>query len=258
MKKLTLITTCLSGVLFTVNANANANDILTGDTRLACEALLCLSSPHRPGECNSAIRKYFSIKHKKWHKTVTARRNFLKLCPSSNEPNMPALVNAIAEGAGRCDPEYLNSKLTKKMVKRVCIMNEERGEYSCSDTVINTISPEKPHYCKVYDEHEYTDFNTRYIGKPNEGGFWANGIDYDSKLASYNALQAKIKAQDDMAGLNSMTKYKVYRSYISRNSHDDDTERRYWTGKYAEAPKRTIQYFEYRRTFNRYSSSIDR
>ena len=32
MKKLTLITTCLSGVLFTVNANAN--DILTFDTCL--------------------------------------------------------------------------------------------------------------------------------------------------------------------------------------------------------------------------------
>ena len=55
-----------------------------------------------------------------------------------------------------------------------------------------------------------------------------------------------------------MTKYKVYKSRISRNSHDVETERRYWTGKYAEAPKRTITYLEYRRTFNRYSSSSDR
>lgn len=256
MKKLAASTLIISSMLL-ISQQTYANDILTGDTRLACEAILCLSSPHRPGECNSAIRKYFSIRHKKWHKTVTARRNFLKLCPSSNEPNMPELVNSIAEGAGRCDPEYLNRTLTKKVIKRVCIMNEEEGKYACSDTIINTISPEKPGYCKIYDEHEYTNFNTRYIGKPNEGGFWADGIDYDSKLASYNAQQAKIKAQDDMAGLNSMTKYKVYRTYTTGNS-DDRTEHRYWTRKYAEAPKRTIEYLDYRRKFNSLFSSSDR
>ena len=55
-----------------------ADDVLTGDTRLACEAILCLSSGDRPSECASSIRRYFSIRHKKLGNTIKARRNFLK------------------------------------------------------------------------------------------------------------------------------------------------------------------------------------
>lgn len=36
-------------------------ELLTGDTRLACEAILCLSTGERPSECQPAIRRYFSI-----------------------------------------------------------------------------------------------------------------------------------------------------------------------------------------------------
>ncbi|MFC1098361.1 TrbM/KikA/MpfK family conjugal transfer protein [Pasteurella multocida] len=244
MKKL-ITTTLLFSI--TLPMTAQADPILTGDTRLACEALLCLSSPHRPGECNEALHRYFSIRHKKWHKTVRARRNFLRLCPTSNAPGMPSLVNAIAEGAGRCDAEFLNKHNTKKMIKRVCIMNEEQGEYSCKDNIIYTVNPTRPQYCQVYDNHEYTDFNTKYIGTPNEGGFWADGFEYDGKLSEYNANRAKIKAQDDAAGLNSLTKYKVYRKYSYGG--DDGYTRRRWTGRYAEAPKRTIEYLEYKRRY---------
>ena len=34
-------------------------DLLTGVTRLSCEALLCLSSPARPGACNPALSLLF-------------------------------------------------------------------------------------------------------------------------------------------------------------------------------------------------------
>lgn len=37
---------------------------LTGDTKLACEAILCLSSGKRPGECGPALSRYFGISHK--------------------------------------------------------------------------------------------------------------------------------------------------------------------------------------------------
>ena len=59
-----------------------ADDILTGDTRLACEAILCLSSSSRPSECAASLKKYYSLRAKKWHQTVTKRKNFLKLCPA--------------------------------------------------------------------------------------------------------------------------------------------------------------------------------
>lgn len=70
-------------------------DFLTGERRLACEALLCLSSPHRPSECTPALSRYFGIKKKKWSKTRNARRKFLNLCPSAHEPGMPQVVNSV-------------------------------------------------------------------------------------------------------------------------------------------------------------------
>lgn len=90
------------------NSQSNGPDLLTGDTRLACEALLCLSSGSRPSECSPSINRYFSIKHKHFSDTLKSRRNFLNLCPASKEQGMPQLVNALVNGAGRCDAAELN------------------------------------------------------------------------------------------------------------------------------------------------------
>lgn len=72
----------LSGTL-SMPLTASAEDLLTGDARLACEAILCLSSGERPSECAPSLERYFSIKFKKPHKTIRARKNFLNLCPFS-------------------------------------------------------------------------------------------------------------------------------------------------------------------------------
>lgn len=45
-------------------------ELLTGDTRLACEAILCLSTGERPSECQPAIRRYFSIVRRTLGKTL--------------------------------------------------------------------------------------------------------------------------------------------------------------------------------------------
>ena len=50
--------------------------LLTGVTRLSCEALLCLSSPARPGACNAALSYYFAIKKFTWPATFAARLRF--------------------------------------------------------------------------------------------------------------------------------------------------------------------------------------
>jgi hypothetical protein len=76
MKKLVLSVTAMA----VLTSSAIAQEI-TGDAKLACEALLCLSSPNRPQECNSALKKYYSITDKKAHKQTQKRENFLKLCP---------------------------------------------------------------------------------------------------------------------------------------------------------------------------------
>ena len=79
MKFLTLLVL----ILFPFAAQAD-NQELSGDTKLACEAILCLSSGTRPGECGPSLSRYFGISHKKWKDTVKSRRNFLNQCPAGN------------------------------------------------------------------------------------------------------------------------------------------------------------------------------
>jgi hypothetical protein len=84
-----------------IAAPADAHEVLTGDTRLACEATLCLAAGTRPNECSPSLSRYFSIHKRKWSDTVRARANFLSLCPVSDQtPEMRSLVSAMANGAG--------------------------------------------------------------------------------------------------------------------------------------------------------------
>lgn len=175
-KKLFAATAVLAGALCSAGT-ANAQDMLSGDTRLACEAILCLSTGSPPSECSSALRRYFSIHKRKLSDTLKARLNFLELCPVSNQtPEMSSLVSAISRGAGRCDAQSLNVTLRSWRGYR-----EDRQFY---------ISNQMPEYCAAYTRHEYTDLNdtqARYVGTPENGGRWVEARDYERALAEYNA-----------------------------------------------------------------------
>ena len=56
--------------------------VLTGDTRLACEAMLCLAAgSNAPSECSAALAKYAALQAKTALQTAVNQKNFLKLCP---------------------------------------------------------------------------------------------------------------------------------------------------------------------------------
>lgn len=177
---------------------------LSGDTRLACEAILCLSSSHRPNECSPSLDRYFGIKHKKLSDTINARINFLNLCPASNQPNMPSLVTAIANGAGRCDAEYLNRFNTEQYTRQVCrqtgVRNREDDGVTCTTEVVTVISDSKPQYCTAYEHHNFTDLNTRYLGDKFKGGRWYDAKDYDEALKAYQQAQAKAEEAQNING----------------------------------------------------------
>lgn len=165
---------------------ANAQE-LTGDTRLACEAVLCLSSSTRPGECAPSLARYFGIKFDKPWDTIKARIEFLNLCPAHSEPGMPSLITAIANGAGQCDSAYLNRFNVIEMERKVCKRTGWRSDdTSCTSSIVKVISDKKPAYCQAYESHEYTDLNTRYVGDMRTGGRWADADEYDSVLQNYN------------------------------------------------------------------------
>lgn len=163
-----------------------AQDVLTGDTRLACEAVLCLSSGTRPGECAPSLARYFGIKFDKPWDTIKARIDFLNLCPAHSEPGMPSLITAIAHGAGQCDATYLNRFNKIKMNRKECTKDRFTREQTCSTKEVELISNTKPAYCQIYESHEYTDLNTRYVGDMRTGGRWADADEYDKVLQRYN------------------------------------------------------------------------
>lgn len=191
--------------------------LMTGEKKLACEALLCLSSNKRPHECTSALRRYFSIKfrRKPW-KTIRERKKFLKLCPASNDsPQMVSLVNAIVDAGENCEVESLNQNLaftgcvTRAHYETVADDSGDSTSYSrhrhyyCERTVER--DDKLPNYCKVYFGHEYTDFGMEgntpvYIGKRGEGGFWTTWANKDAAEQQWQKEQARraaIAAQVD-------------------------------------------------------------
>ncbi|TXH77290.1 MAG: conjugal transfer protein TrbM [Lysobacteraceae bacterium] len=165
------------------------SNMLTGDTGLACEAIICLSSGTRPGECAASLARYFSINLSKPWKTIQARLNFLQLCPSSNEtPQMGTLVNAIAHGAGRCDAATLTATL------RVWWGGDSGESY---------ISNQMPDYCAAYVNHEYTDIDAnepKYVGTPETGGYWVEPAEYAAAQAAYEARMEELQRQREYVG----------------------------------------------------------
>lgn len=163
---------------------AFADDVLTSDTRLACEAVLCLSSGDRPSECAPSIKRYFSIRHKKLGDTLKARRNFLKMCPASSEnAEMAGLTDAIAEGAGRCDAKELNRMMRYSAWEQVCeqktynrLGRNYTKQENCQMVKKFRVRPDKPQYCKAYFEHGWTTTGdkVRYVGEEKTGGRWVD------------------------------------------------------------------------------------
>lgn len=82
VKPFLAVSALTAALLAPMTASADDN-LLTDDVRLACEAVLCLSSGECPSECAPSLERYFSIKFRKPHKTIRARKNFLNLCPFS-------------------------------------------------------------------------------------------------------------------------------------------------------------------------------
>ncbi|CAM5531787.1 TrbM/KikA/MpfK family conjugal transfer protein [Alcaligenes] [Alcaligenes phenolicus] len=181
MKLRRLVLTATLGAAMT--APAMAQEVLEGDTRLACEAILCLATGQPPHECQPSLRKYFSITAKKLSDTIRKRRNFLDLCPVANQtPEMSALVSAMSQGAGRCDASSLNATLRS---------------WGGGDNDYVYIANSMPSYCAAYTNHAYTDLQDtkpRYVGIPERGGYWVEADKYDQAVAEYNE---RIRREDE-------------------------------------------------------------
>ncbi|HHF6641928.1 TPA: TrbM/KikA/MpfK family conjugal transfer protein [Haemophilus influenzae] len=155
---------------------------LTGDTRTACEVILCLSSAQGRGikECKAPLRKYFSIhvRGKHWYrKTLEARRRFLDLCPAANEnAKMSALTTAVQHQEYACDAGTLNSR-TETRRNWVRRSSEDGGSFS--RRLVRT-QADIPDFCKALYDHEFTEY--KQIQKPKyvcDANKWYTQADWD-------------------------------------------------------------------------------
>lgn len=165
---------------------ALAQTVIAGDTRLACEAILCLSSGQRPDQCTPSIARYFSITGRRLSDTIQGRINFLNLCPAAGaDGNMKSLVSAIANAVGRCDVASLNTQLM------TTYSGDESGRYSISNAL--------PANCSSYTSHVYTaDLAGQtpvYVGTPERNGFWVEEGRYSSAIAEYESRITKEDAE---------------------------------------------------------------
>lgn len=160
---------------------------LSKDQELSCSALLCLSSSvgGSISECKESLTEYYSISAKKISDTIKKRKNFLKLCPASEEDGMPELVDAISQGAGRCDADDLNRSLVQtRTVEINCRYSASRRDSVCQTQIQHKISNILPSYCAVYINNSYTDIGLHYSGSSiwqserdfakNKSGKWVN------------------------------------------------------------------------------------
>lgn len=156
--------------LMLVSTLANAGELLTGIPKLACEAILCLSTGSPPGECSPSLSHYFGIDFEDWGDTLDARLDFLNACPvASQTPQMHSLVNAIANGAGRCDAASLNATMVGNVLTGQCINNQ------------------LPSYCSTYENHEYTRLKKlTYVIDPPKNNFWPFNNAMNNNMFGFN------------------------------------------------------------------------
>lgn len=169
-----------------LSASVSAEE-LSNQQSLSCSALLCLSSSVGGGlsECQPGLHSYYSITAEKMSDTIRKRKNFLNLCPASKEEGMPELVDAISQGAGRCDANELNRDLVAtRVVDTNCRYSESQGTEICDTQIQHRIINKLPDYCKVYINNAYTDIGLHYSGSSiwqpekefsrNKSGKWIN------------------------------------------------------------------------------------
>lgn len=145
-------------------APATAQDLLAGDTKLSCEALLCLASMTRPGECMPSLTRYFSIQAREW--TTQLRMNFLNLCPTGGDANTASLIPVLAYASGQCEINTLNN--------------------ASEDGIGNSL----PAVCSAFYAHPYIASQNQtpvYVGEPSLGGFWTTPAQLKEALAFYEA-----------------------------------------------------------------------
>ncbi|EMB5528034.1 hypothetical protein U5686_001906 [Campylobacter coli] len=206
-----------------MNVSVSAIDLseFTGDTKLSCEAVLCLASPYKPSECAPALARYFGFSAKYWSDVVRMRTNFLNLCPlgannaiKSDDKELEAWRNSLVNLTGTCYIPDLNKKQQRTILWVEEIKRCTHGD-GCTTVKINhygfRIDPNLDNNCKILSSNKYSDYNLKYTCPtkfyPEED--WNNG--YEKKevnQSEFNSLKEEDRFTADKLTEVSYSEYK--------------------------------------------------
>lgn len=117
---------------------------LTGDPRIACEVILCLSDPKEAAktkECHPPLRHFYSIRAKKWKDTLKKRKKFLELCPEADDETINNTVN-VKQLFDDCDNNN-NAAITFNHRKKDCKKPDEEEQAKNDESENSTDSDVK-------------------------------------------------------------------------------------------------------------------
>ncbi|MBT0756576.1 hypothetical protein KJQ83_05055 [Campylobacter upsaliensis] len=187
MKKILVSSFIAMSAISSMSANG---EILGGDAGLACEAILCLSSPAKPSECSPSLARYFGISLSKPHKTAQARANFLNQCPASSmTPEMKQQVASLSKLTGYCTEDELNANVEKKLIDKIGF--KRIYEYR--------ISPKMTKNCRIFTNLNYSDYAFKYTCNQqfyNEID-WHNGYTKEEvSKGAFDSLEENLRLEE--------------------------------------------------------------
>ncbi|EPH09883.1 hypothetical protein HMPREF9309_00520 [Campylobacter ureolyticus ACS-301-V-Sch3b] len=176
MKKNIILKALMGSIALVSFTNAGE---LTGDVKLSCEAILCLSSSVKPGECQPSLDRFFSIKERKWEDTINARKSFLKLCPTDGADQKDTEFKRLRDDilvyiSEPCNIEYLNTRVEYKY--KIEYVGERMRKRKIATHA--RINPNLPESCKLLKTSKYTDIKVKYTCPTNFYNIedWNQGI----------------------------------------------------------------------------------
>jgi hypothetical protein len=172
MKKSNKLLAALAAIFFTVSP-AQSQQSLSSNQLDACGAILCLAglaAGVNPAACARPLAAYFGISVDKPWKLLTARLNFLNMCPNTNYSYNSILVN----GAGQCTPETLN-------YRHYINVYTDGGGDAGGNTVLTDIPTELPKHCS-----DFYALGGKSSKPPRfAGDHWVNFDEYDAAMVVY-------------------------------------------------------------------------
>ena len=166
-------------------APSQAQQVLTGDTRFACEALLCLTSGQRPDECTPSLQRYFSIRLRRFNDTLRARSSFLNLCPASTAQNVGQIVAANPPDPDPPEPTPTVTSTTTSTSTPVAAMTK--------DQVRAQIEQQLPQYNVAHQQNVNAQFALEQCMRNNQSGDGCilERIQANAAAAPWNAMSAE-------------------------------------------------------------------